>query len=382
MDPTLLEHPAFWLDSTPLVVGGVVGNLEAIPELAGHVLFQTSGSTGSPKWVAVSKQALLISAAAVNAHLRVTSESVWGLALPIHHVGGFGVAARAFGAACKLEVFPQRWDPALCCRWLSQKSVTHTSLVPTQVHDLVKIGLHAPPALQAVVVGGGALETPVGLAARELGWPVLASFGMTEASSQIATQGLDLLESPYQSAPIPLLPIWKARVSENHLLEISGPALFSGYLTDGKFAPREREWHATSDRAALVNDHLTPLGRNDLWVKVLGELVDPEAIERELIEISGGEIKSDQVAVIAVPNERSGHLLVPVFEEPIAHDLIKKTLLAYQQMTPGFRRLQPASIRAEFPRSPLGKLLRSRLAENLSAASPAGPASFITGSNC
>lgn len=382
MDPTLLENPAFWLDSTPLAVGGAIGNLDAIPELAGHVLFQTSGSTGSPKWVAISKQALLISAAAVNAHLRVTSESVWGLALPIHHVGGFGVAARAFEAACKLEVFPQRWDPALCCRWLSQQSVTHTSLVPTQVHDLVKSELQAPPALQAVVVGGGALETSIGLAARELGWPVLATFGMTEASSQIATQGLDLLESPYQSAPIPLLPIWKARVATDHSLEISGPALFSGYLTDNRFFPRENEWHVTSDQVALEDDHLTPLGRSDLWVKVLGELVNPEAIEYKLIEISGGAIKCDQVAVIAVPNERSGNLLVPVFEEPIPHELIEKTLLAYQQMAPGFRRLQPASILPGFPRSPLGKLLRSRLAEDLSAASPAGPASFIPSSNC
>lgn len=363
MDTTLLGNPAFWTDPAPLAAGGSAGDLDAIPELAGHVLFQTSGSTGNPKWVAISKQALLVSAATVNAHLRVTSASVWGLALPLHHVGGFGVAARAFEAACELRIFPRRWDAALFSQWLAVHSVSHTSLVPTQVHDLVKAGLKAPPNLLAVVVGGGMLDTSTGRAARDLGWPVLASFGMTETSSQIATQGLDSLQIPYQPAPIPLLPVWKCRLAENDILELSGPSLFSGYLIGETYVPRTDEWHTTSDRVSLQGNHLSPLGRSDRWVKVLGELVDPGAIERELAVLSGGRISASELAVIAVPNERAGHLLVPFFESKAEPADIQKTLLAYQQIAPGFRRLQPAEVVEKLPRSPLGKLLRPKLAD-------------------
>jgi O-succinylbenzoic acid--CoA ligase len=333
-----------------------------IPELAGHVLFETSGSSGTPKWVAISKQALLVSAAAVNRHLAVTRDSCWGLVLPLHHVGGFGVAARAYEAGCGFQVFAHRWEPGLFLDWLETGGVTHTSLVPTQVHDLVKAELTAPATLQAIVVGGGHLEPATGQAARDLGWPVLASYGMTEASSQIATQDLDALTQPYQSVPIPLLPIWNARISTDGLLEILGPALFSGYLSGGKFTPRETAWHTTSDRVLLENQTITPLGRADTLVKILGELVDPEAIERELISLSEGKLAPGTFAVIAIPDERAGNALVPVFEASISSRIVEATLARYQQQAPGFRRLHPAAFVADFPRSGLGKLRRNELA--------------------
>lgn len=363
MDPALLTDPSFWSNPEPTTADGTAMDFGVFPKLAGHVLFQTSGSSGAPKWVAISKQALLISAAAVNRHLQVTSDSVWGLALPVHHVGGFGVVARAFEAGCQLEVFRQRWDSEKFREWVGRKGVTHTSLVPTQVHDLVQARLTAPARLAAIVVGGGRLDQSTGQVARDLGWPVLASFGMTEASSQIATQGLDLLQAPYQAAPIPLLPIWKSRSSENGLLEISGPALFTGYFADGKFSPRDSEWHRTSDRVALDADQLSPLGRNDFWVKVLGELVNPEEIERELIELSCNTLRAGDFAVIAIPDERAGHLLVPVFQSDFDRDTIGSSLAAYHRKAPGFRRLQPATVVETLPRSVLGKLQRARLAE-------------------
>lgn len=344
MDASLLTSSGFW------------------SELTGHVLFETSGSSGVPKSVAISKQALLASAAAVNLHLAVTRDSCWGLVLPLHHVGGFGVAARAYAAGCGLQEFGQRWEPGSFRDWLETHGITHTSLVPTQVHDLVKARLTAPANLQAIVVGGGHLEPATGQAARDLGWPVLASYGMSEASSQIATQTLASLKQPYQSAPIPLLPIWEARVSGDGLLEISGPALFSGYVTDGKFTPRESAWHTTSDRVLLEGRTITPVGRADTLVKVLGELVDPEAIERELISLSQGQLAPGTIAVIAIPDERAGNALVPVFESSVSREIIDSTLALYQHQAPGFRRLRPAAVVAEFPRSELGKLRRNELA--------------------
>ncbi len=354
MDATLLTSAAFWNDR-----GSPVPD---IPELAGHVLFETSGSTGNPKWVALSKPALLISAAAVNRHLEVALESCWGLALPINHVGGFGVAARAYEAGCGFETFSQRWGAHEFRDWLERNEITHTSLVPTQVHDLVGKNLTAPAAIRAIVVGGGHLDRLTGQAARDLGWPVLASYGMTEAASQIATQGLDQLHASYQSAPIPLLPIWDARITPENLLAISGAALFSGYLSGNVFAPRESGWHTTSDRVLLENEWLTPLGRADALVKILGELVDPEAIERELVAMSRGLLVPGTFAVLAIPDERAGNVLVPVFESPVSPSVIESVLALYATRAPGFRRLNPATVIGKFPRSELGKLRRHELA--------------------
>jgi len=353
MDKTLLTSAEFWNDLSSAVPG--------VPELAGHVLFKTSGSTGVPRSVAISKQALLVSAAAVNDHLGVTRSSSWGLVLPLYHVGGFGVVARAYEAGSQIHEFGIRWVPHLFCEWIETNKISHTSLVPTQVYDLVKENLKAPDVLRAIVVGGGHLDPILGQAARDLGWPVLASYGMTEASSQIATQGLDSLQRPYQSERIPILPIWDVKASEDDLLSISGAALFSGYVSGEIFTPLGSLWFQTSDRVSLVNREIKLLGRADSQVKIFGELVDLEAIERELVQLSQGDFMANHFAVVAIPDERAGSLLVPVFESHVRRDNVKSVLLSYEKKAFGFQRLQPAVFVEKLPRSVLGKLRRDEL---------------------
>jgi O-succinylbenzoic acid--CoA ligase len=360
MDASLLTSSEFWEQSQPVGRGSIPEH----PALLGHVLFETSGSSGAPKSVALSKRALLTSAAAVNQHLGVTCASRWGLALPLHHVGGFGVAARAYQAGCALDAFSLRWEAAAFARWLADGEVSHTSLVPTQVHDLVRAALTAPTTLRAIVVGGGHLDPATGQAARDLGWPILASYGMTEAGSQIATQPLDGLDQPYQSSPLPLLPIWTGRTGADQALIISGPALFSGYVIDGVFQPLAGAEFVTADRVDLQGRALTPLGRADTQIKILGELVDPEAVERELIRLSHGKIHAGTMAVIAIPDERAGYLLVPFFESSIPQEVVDSTLAAYQANAPGYKRLKPAIRMDTLPRSELGKLRRASLRDS------------------
>jgi O-succinylbenzoic acid--CoA ligase len=373
MDAFFLTCQAFWDDRTPVAAGRFPEEIPACPELRGHVLFETSGTADTPQWIALSKMALLASAAAVNRHLEVTPTSCWGLVLPPHHVGGFGVAARAFAAGCGFRSFDRRWSACAFVPWITENQVTHVSLVPTQVHDLVTAGLHAPASLRAIVVGGGRLDEATGRMARALGWPVLASYGMTEAASQIATQGLDSLTNLYQPAPIPLLPIWQAETTHDLTLKIAGPALFSGWFVRQNaawvFQSRTSQWHQTHDRVALENGCLTPLGRADMRVKVLGELVDLESIERELAALADGGFPPGRFAVVAVPDARTEHALVPVFDGSVDAALIAAVLARYADHAPGFRRLRPPVILAHLPTSPLGKPRRAEMVAALHPSS-------------
>jgi O-succinylbenzoic acid--CoA ligase len=367
MDAELLTSEAFWQDPAPLAAGGFPGEIPACKALAGHLLFETSGSSGAPRWIALSKNALRVSAAAVNRHLAVTRASCWGLALPMRHVGGFGVVARAHQAGCGLAVFNGRWEPRVYQKWLDDHQVSHTSLVPTQVHDLAAAGLRAPASLRAAVVGGGHLDAATGRAARALGWPVLASYGMTEAGSQIATQQLASLTAAYAPAPLPLLPVWQAQTEDDGRLLIAGEALFSGTLVkrDGEwvFEKLSSSWHRTGDRVRLEHGMLTPLGRSDSLVKVLGELVDPQEIERELLALAEGALVPGGFIVAAIPDARAGHALVPVFESSAA--AADAILALYNTCAAGPRRVQPAVTLPSFPRSPLGKPLRREIAAML-----------------
>jgi O-succinylbenzoic acid--CoA ligase len=373
MDEALLITRQFWNDASPWSAE-TTGKPPQDEALRSTVWFRTSGSVGKPKWIVLKKSALLASAEAVNQHLCVDSRSCWGLALPIHHVGGFGVAARAYVAGCRFASCCSRWDAPQFTAWLAAHRVSHVSLVPAQVHDLVRARLQAPTGLRAVVVGGGALDAAHGRAARDLGWPVLASFGMTEAASQIATQTMDALECDDCQAPMALLPIWQCEIAASGCLRIAGPALFSGWLEasdDGmKFTPRVGEWHETSDRVALDAGGLTPLGRADLCVKILGELVDVASVERELTELLEDAASADEFTVVAVEDSRAGHALVPVFARGVDVQQVERALDAHRRMFPGFRRLNAPVWVDALPISELGKVRRGELVRIVAEAYP------------
>ncbi len=361
MDRSLYISPSFWNDPANCVLGGELNQIPDLGDLGGSVVFKTSGSTGKSKWVVHEKQAMLISAKAVNAWLGVDQQSKWGLALPIDHVGGFSILARVFQSSCGLVEFEGKWNASEFTQWLGSENVTHVSLVPTQLHDLVEASLKAPENLCAVVVGGGRLTDALGQAARDLGWPVLASYGMTEAGSQIATQSTHQLNQPFRESGLEILPIWRVESDSDERLSISGDALFRGYIFEegniARFEPLLGNEFLTHDRGMVSGNFLKPLGRMDFFVKVLGVLVDLESIERRFLEVAAGRVTPEKFAVIALPDHRKEHVLVAVFESEIAADCVEK----YQRVTPGIEQLEQSLSFPCFPRSSLGKLRRGEL---------------------
>ncbi len=366
MDRSSFILQSFWDEPTNCVVAG---GLDCIPDLGlsgGKVIFKTSGSTGAPKWVVHEKRAMLVSAQAVNAWLGVDMNSKWGLALPIDHVGGFAILARVFQADCGLAALDGKWDAEKFHRWISDEGVTHVSLVPTQVHDLVAASLHAPEKLQAVVVGGGRLPEMLGQAARDLGWPVLASYGMTEAGSQIATQSMNDLSKPFREGDLEILPIWQVETDADDRLKISGDALFRGYLFQEEFGMRFESTLSnsflTNDRGSISGNHLKSFGRLDTLVKVLGVLVDIKTVERRFLEVAAGRVSPEKFAVIALPDPRKEHMLVAVFEGEIPAECVED----YQRVATSLEKFEECRCIGEFPRSSLGKIRRGELEEILS----------------
>lgn len=319
-------------------------------ELKSHVLFQTSGSSGESKWVALSKTALLASARMVNKHLGVETGARWGLALPIYHVGGFGILARSFLSGGNCQVFHESWDPIRFARFVYTQSCEYISLVPTQVNDLISKRCICPANVKAVIVGGGSLTDSQLTNSRALGWPIFRSYGMTESASQIAT-GDD------GDGWIQILPNWSTRVNSDGLFEWKGEAGFTGYVSSGAegfelFDPRESGWFTTQDRVEIDSSKLRVLGRSDSLVKVLGELVDLAVIETKLKQQLGFDC-----VIFTSPDERRGVKLVAVVEstEPVTDEGFC-----------GLEALESCICVEAFPRSPLGKIKRAELRKKIS----------------
>lgn len=281
-----------------------------VPPLRSHIWLASSGTSGSTKLVALSRAALEASAARVNACLGAGPSDVWINPLPCHHVGGLAIHLRAALSASKVVSLPV-WSPADFLRQAETDTPTLSALVPTQLHDMVGTGVRCPASLRAVVVGGGALDDLLHLRALELGWPVLRSYGMTEASSQVATEaGPGCSDSGW----LPLLDHWEAQIDTHGVLELRGPSLLSGWMIferDGSARwedPKRDGWFRTSDRVELRGRELRVLGRVDDLVKIRGELVDVAALENAL----QARVASGKIAVRCHPDERNGANLTVV----------------------------------------------------------------------
>lgn len=299
-----------------------------------HTIFQTSGSSGGPKFVCLSQSALETSANAVNQHLSAGNADTWLLALPEFHVGGFAISLRARLSGSSVIVLSGRWSVVAFMMLAPQ--ATLVSLVPAQLFDLVEAEQKSPPSLRAVIIGGGRLSPALRTRAENLGWPILETYGMTEAGSQIACEER-------------ILPIWRTRTDETDRLSISGDALFSGYISENTFAP-SGEWFETSDLVHLENDQLRFIGRVDDVVKVLGELVNIPRLEEKLPKTC---------AILALPHPRLENELVLVCENSI--DRPGEVMEQFNATRPGYERLSRFLSIEMIPRSPLGKILRKKL---------------------
>jgi O-succinylbenzoic acid--CoA ligase len=314
-------------------------------ELPDHRFFRTSGSSGVSKWIALSGEALEWSARSVIKALEITSADVLGLALPEIHVGGFGVVERARISGANLARYSSKWHAGEFASWCALRRVTVTSLVPTQVHDLVSAECPGPKTLRVIVVGGGAFDEQLRKKALALGWPVVPSYGMSETSSQVAT-----------GVGLPLLPGWEARLVHGRLA-LKGGGLLTAIVTEeewgfGTHDPKVEGWFLTNDLAELTHSGLRILGRADRLVKVLGELVDLDSLEtlwRDELEV--------EVAVLPLPDERRGKTLHLFYEGG------EKNLEAFNATFPGPEQVSDWKRLEVLPRSPLGKIDRAALAK-------------------
>jgi O-succinylbenzoic acid--CoA ligase len=277
------------------------------PEWPRHIWVATSGTGGRFKLVALSWDALEASARAVNRHLAVQAQDVWINPLPLFHVGGLGMMVRASLSCARHETFDQPWNAGDFARAAESTRATLSALVPAQVHDLVQACCRAPRTLRAVVVGGGALAPALHSAAAGLGWPLLPSYGLTEAASQVATARPGQADTGW----LPLLEHVEARTDGQGVLELRGASLLTGWMifgADGSCVWEDRKrdgWFRTSDRAELRGRTVKILGRVDDLVKIRGELVDLAALERDL----QARVTSGEVMLGRVPDARNGWFL-------------------------------------------------------------------------
>jgi len=337
-----------------------------VPKERGLVWLLSSGtqSVNEVKAIALSHQAILASAQTVNTHLDARKSDRWLLTLPLYHIGGLAILARAHLSHSPVVNLP-KWSASDFAHLARAEKVSLCSLVPTQVHDLVNANLSAPAGLRAVVVGGGALDPGLYARARRLGWPLLPSYGLTECASQVATAGRHSLERR-DFPEFKVLSHVELELREQRIF-LRSPSLCQWIARgdrDGQYTledPLREGWLPSEDLGEWRNRGLCVLGRRDDVVKVLGVLVPIPQVEHEAREFFRKAGLTGDLAVVAVPGEREGHRLVLVTDSSQSLKEWERQLGQFNLKMPGPQRLKQFCWVESIPRGELGKVQRATL---------------------
>lgn len=317
--------PALLPKDLRAVRGGSSQEVALISEVPASValVIETSGSSGTPKRVALSASALLASGAAAHEHLGGPGQ--WLLALPLTYIAGISVLVRSIMSGIEPIVLPAgHFDAQSFAEHVAkmQGSRRYTSLVPLQLARLVEyaedqdleagqdVGAAGAARsiiaqLDALLIGGQALEPTLAARARALGWNVIATYGSSETAGGCVYDGTPLNGVTVKIGDPATREVW-----------ISGPVLAEGYL-DGDEQTAERfitvegvGWYRAGDAGDIAESSLTITGRLDRVVISGGLKISLDAVESAARAVEGCET----VVAVSIPNSEWGQcpaLVVP-----------------------------------------------------------------------
>ena len=296
----------------PALSLGLVNELPGEVPPGTAVVVTTSGSTGVPKSVVLSRDALTASALATADRI---GDGAWLLALPASYVAGLQVLVRSLVADREPAILSGAFTPqAFAAAALMMVSTDHgeriptyTSLVPAQLSKLLDAAEHdsavhaALCSFETILVGGQALPAAALERAQGLGARIVRTYGSTETCGGCVYDG------------VPLRGV-RVRIARGEV-QVAGPVLADGYFadaerTDASF-PRDPDgtrWYRTGDAGLLEDGVLRVRGRIDNVIVSGGINVSLDRVERIVRGVPG----LDSAVVVGVPHERWGEASVIV----------------------------------------------------------------------
>ena len=287
----------------------------------------TSGSTGAPKGVVLTHDALSASAAAGNGRLGVDpARDRWLACLPLSHMGGLGVITKALLTGTPLTALPGFDADAVTAA--VHAGATLTTLVPTAYARI------DPTPWRWIVLGGA--PVPGGTPAN-----VTQSYGLTETGGGVVYDGV-----PFDGIEV--------LVDGDGQIFLRGPMLLRCYR-DGTDPKTADGWLPTGD-AGYIDDQgrLHVNGRLSDLIITGGENVWPAAVER-VVRTQPAVV---ECAVAGRPDPEWGERVVAwvIPADPGAPPTLDAVRAHVKEHLPAFCAPREVVVVEELPRTHSGKV--------------------------
>ena len=210
------------------------------PDLA--LLLQTSGSTGSPKLVRLTRANLESNASSISAYLELSSQEKAIQTLPFSYSYGLSIVNSHLYAGASLVFTPHSFLRPAFWAEVDQHACTSFAGVPFMYETLERLRFdpRKHPSVMTYTQAGGALQVDVasrfGAAVRASGRRFYVMYGQTEASPRISYVPPDRLADKPGSIGIPIpgghLELAALEGTDCQELIYSGPNVMLGYAED------------------------------------------------------------------------------------------------------------------------------------------------------
>ena len=335
------------------------------------LLLHTSGTTSRPKQVPLLQRNLTSQAAAIAGHYALGEHDVSFCAMPLFHVHGIVASTLAQISAGGAVVVPRRLAPGRFWAQAREHGMTWYSASPTP-HQKLLARLDEPPATLRFVRSCSSALSPELMREVEsrLGVPIVEAYGMTEATHQMTSNPLPPAERRAGSVGVPAGA--EVRVvddggrdvpaGEPGEVAIRGPGLTPGYLANER-ANAEAffdGWFRTGDIGVLEDRYLHLKGRRKEMINRGGENISPHEVEAVL---ASHPLVAEAVA-FSVPDPKYGERVAAavVLDGEVSAEELRRHA---RESLAAFKVPDAIYPVPEIPRTPTGKVQRSRMASHL-----------------
>ncbi|CAK8054895.1 o-succinylbenzoate--CoA ligase [Eupransor demetentiae] len=332
-------------------------------------IMYTSGTTSRPKGVCQTFGNHFYSAMSSALNLGLSADDCWLVAVPIFHISGFSILMRhlIYGAAVVLE---ERFDAQLINQRLVDLPVTHMSVVPVMLQDMLadlQPGQHYNKHFRAMLVGGGPSKENTLREAQAHGVPVVQCYGMTETSSQVVALDPEYALDKIGSVGKPLfsveLRLGKPGSAQQQAGDvwIKTPNLTKGYLNQPHLLAEKMQagWFQTGDYGHFDEEGFLYIdGRSGDMISSGGENIFPDEVENALAD----QLVRQDFAVVGQADEHWGAVPALVLTEPV--DLAALLAVGRQRLA-HYKLPKHFYLTASLPKTASGKIKRSAIAQNL-----------------